>query len=86
MPMYYYACECGAKVRLLRTVAQQHDVVVCKGVTCGKFMKRNPQGASSKIVETRDNGLMSKRIEQPADVERLNWERAHIPDDKFRKP
>ncbi len=82
MPRYYFRCECGETKAVIRKPEKANDLLQCP--KCKWPMKRDPQGATSKIVETRDNGLMSRRVEQPADVERLNWERSHKPED--RKP
>lgn len=58
-------------------------VVVCK---CGTQMNRVPTGPTSRIVETRDNGIMTRAVEQLADVERLSRERARLTEEDFRKP
>lgn len=84
MPRYYFKChKCSASRGVLRSLDHKADPLVC---ACGETMQRDPRGASSKIVETRDNGVMSRSVEQPADVERLMWERAHQDPDKDRMP
>lgn len=78
MPMFYFTCpSCGKDVKVLRSPEAVKSGVRCD---CGSDMKRNPRGASSRIVETRDNGVMSRRVEQPADVERLMAERSKVKD------
>lgn len=84
MPQYNFLCKaCGKAKKVSRKPEQANDPVTCE---CGTTMTRNPSGATSRIVETRDNGLMSRRVEQLADIERINWERAHQDEEKFRKP
>jgi hypothetical protein len=75
MPRYYFTCGCGADIGVLRPPEKQRDPQICP--KCGADMKRAPRGATSRIIETRDNGVMSRRVEQLADVERIMNERAH---------
>jgi hypothetical protein len=79
MPLYHFKCECGKTAVALRPADKRGEPRVC---ACGKQMQRDPRGPSARIVETRDNGLMSRRVEQPADVERLMYERGHKDDDR----
>jgi hypothetical protein len=48
----------------------------CPPECCGQAMKRTPRGATSRVVESLDNGVMTKRLERLADAERLFRERA----------
>lgn len=80
MPLYHFKCECGEEAVALRSPANRAAPRKCE--KCGGQMKRAPRGATAKIVETRDNGLMSRRVEQLADVERLMHERGHKDDDR----
>lgn len=43
---------------------------------CSKPLKRTPKPPTAQVMETLDNGFMARRIERPADAERLYAERA----------
>ena len=47
--------------------------IKCK---CGAEATREAQGGSSMVMETLDNGVMSKKLERLADAERLFHDRA----------
>ena len=84
MAYYRFTCKaCGIVSMLAMHSDQQFEGGKCK---CGGDRVRTPNGATSRIVEVRDNGLMSRRVEQLADIERINYERAHQDPDKDRKP
>lgn len=73
MPSYSYRCEaCDIDYRILRLRPPQS--YVCS--SCNQPAKRVEVNVTSRIVETLDNGLMPRRVERPADAERLFKERA----------
>jgi hypothetical protein len=75
MPMYYFRCpDDGQLAQTIRRPENVNKPLECP--QCKKPMVRDPRGASSRITETLDNGVMTRRVERPADVERLNWERS----------
>lgn len=81
MPMYRFKCpECSSEVRILRRPEKAGDAVECPH--CKVPMKRNAQGASSKVVEVLDNGIMSRRVERLANIEEINKERSKIKEDR----
>lgn len=85
MPRYYFTCEaCNEPRSLILPAGKQNDAQKCK--TCKGALKRDPRGGTSKVVETRDNGVMSRVVEQPADVDRLQFERSRTTEDDLRKP
>ncbi len=76
MPAYYLFCEaCGDDRHVIRKNAKAADNVTCQ--TCGFGpMIRAVRAPTSRVVETLDSGIMSRRVERPADAERLYRERA----------
>jgi hypothetical protein len=75
--MYYYTCTaCGVVFKRVFTLEKVMVEVPCKSAQCRGLAKRTPTGASAQIVETLDNGLMARRLERPADAERLYKERS----------
>lgn len=79
MPRYYFKCACGETVGVLRQPEKRNVPQKCK---CGRQMERDARGPSSRIVETLDNGIMSRRVERLADAERLIKERSLLPEDR----
>lgn len=74
MPVFDFLCEnCQKELRVLRKAMPES--VPCD--TCKAAMKRKAAGggASARIVEVLDNGLMTRRVERLADAERLFKER-----------
>jgi hypothetical protein len=71
MPLYYFKCAsaCGREVRLILTPAQAGAENICPD--CKNVLKRAPKPPTANVVETLDNGHMPRRVERPADVERL---------------
>jgi hypothetical protein len=85
MPRYYYTCDaCNEERSLILPAGQQNNPQKCK--VCEGGLRRSPRGGTSRVVETRDNGVMSRTVEQPADVERLQFERSRTTEDDLRKP
>ncbi len=72
MPKYCFECVCGMKVDLLRK--NQPQIVKCP--KCESSMSRFISPATARMVEVLDNGLMTRRIERPANAEQLYKERA----------
>ncbi len=73
MPMYFYVCEdCGTFARRLRAIADGNTPLEC---VCKGKMPRSPQPPDTSKVEVLDNGAMRRRLERPADAERLIYER-----------
>lgn len=93
MPLYYFKCtdvDCPGTGRQLVTKAAYligtlgRSTLPC--AVCGKPMERDPRPASSRVTETLDNGVMSRRVERPADAERLYKERARADNERFKDP
>lgn len=76
MPLYVYQCEgCSEQKQRIRKAVDANTPFDCEFCGNGK-MVRKPQPPSARAVEVLDNGLMAKRVERPADAERLFKERA----------
>ena len=73
MPIYNFVCNAGHAVRRLLD-APKAGAGVCD--ECGAELRRAPTGPNSTKMETLDNGAMTKRLERPADAERMASERA----------
>ena len=73
MPVFCFNCKkCDIQALLLRNKAP--DPPTCE--KCHKAMVRITKGATSRITEVLDNGLMTRKVERPAEAERLFKERA----------
>lgn len=94
MPIFYFKCtdaKCPGTARHIFTPTAYKlkgpgPVTAPPCCVCGKPMKRAPKAATSRVTETLDNGLMSRRIERPADAERLYKERAAADNDRVKNP
>jgi len=77
MPKFTLVCD-SHKTRETRVVirASATDLISILCPVCKHPMARDIKPASSRILETLDSGLMSRRVERPADAERLFKERA----------
>ncbi len=82
MPLFYYRCvKCGQAQRKIQTPEEAEKLQVCgkpvegKTEACGYTLRREPKPPSTRVVETLDNGVMTKRLERLADAERLFAER-----------
>lgn len=75
MPLYNYACECGATKQRVCSFSQSKDVVACP--KCPLTMRRAPKPPTSTVSERLDNGWMARAVERPADAERLYADRAN---------
>lgn len=76
MPLYHYACtSCGKQSRRVMTAQEAKSEQKCPD-PCGAPLKREPRAPTATVSETLDNGLMARRVERPADAERLYKERA----------
>ena len=67
MAMYNFKCHCGRAFR--RILGQPMPGAVCPA--CGALAQRKPQGASTSVYETLDNGLQAKATIRPADAQRI---------------
>jgi len=79
MPQYAYECDCGATKTFIRPKEPPKEFTpFCVNPSCTikGFMRRVPSSASSRMVETLDNGLMTRRVERPANAEQLYKDRA----------
>lgn len=67
MPLFNYKCtSCDLTCRkVLDKAIKELDCA------CGGKMMRAPKGGSSQVMETLDNGVMTKRVVRLADAERL---------------
>lgn len=81
--MYRYDCPTCGEIKRLLTVKASKKPQVCK--ECGSDLTRAAKGASSKIVETLDNGIMARKVERLADAERIFKERSEN-HHKLREP
>lgn len=72
MPLYYFKCShCGKTSRRIL----KPEEVAGQTCTCGAFTTRDPQPPTTRVVETLDNGVMTRPVERLADAERLFKER-----------
>ena len=74
MPKYTFGCKCGTTISILRPKAP--DSVPYNCGTCNEPFKRVVGPATARMVETLDNGLMTRRVERPANAEQLYKDRA----------
>jgi len=75
MPLFVYWCNaCAVEVRKICPPERANDEVKCRA--CGAAVSRQPQGASTTVYETLDNGLMPRRLERFSEAERLFKERS----------
>ena len=83
MPSYRFSCpKCNKDVNRVMSSPEGKEI---KCRTCQSVMTRSVTGPTSRIVETRDNGIMPRAVEQIADVERIVKERSQLTEDDFRK-
>lgn len=75
MPLFYFRCG-GAEIHEVRRLLPKYDPTVALSCpTCGSPLARAPRPPTANVVETLDNNWMVRRVERPADVERLIAER-----------
>lgn len=80
MPVYHYLCSaCKTQIRRLLRAGTAPFSYRC---ACGGEAVRAPEAPTAKAVEVLDNGLMQKRLERPADAQRLFRERSNLPKEK----
>jgi hypothetical protein len=85
MPLLHFSCPvCKLETRALVSAASTKTVRQC--VKCKVPLLRAPKPATSRVTEVLDNGLMSRRIERPADAERLYKERAVADNERIENP
>lgn len=76
MPLYHFTCPaCQVGVRKVVPVSEAERV---RCPACGGALKRVPKPPTCTVTETLDNGFMTKRLERPADAERLYKERGAL--------
>jgi len=74
MPLYRFFCAvCDKTVRKMLEPGEQIQAQYC---ICGESLARSTPATSSEVVETIDNGLMTRRVERHPEAERLYRERA----------
>jgi len=74
MPLYRFFCGvCDKTVRKMLEPGQQVQPQYCE---CGEPLARSTPAISSEVIETIDNGLMTRRVERHSEAERLFRERA----------
>ncbi len=74
MPLYRFFCAvCDKTVRKMLEPGEQIQPQYC---ACGEILARSTPATSSEVVETIDNGLMTRRVERHPEAERLFRERA----------
>lgn len=76
MPKFDLACECGARRSRILPKRPKPGDPVRNCLTCGRQMKIEVGNQSSQVIETLDNGAMSRKVERLADAERLWKDRA----------
>lgn len=76
MPVYRYRCpECGADHERIR--AKPPESQPCP--KCGAEMARAPKGPGVAVLETLDNGIMTRPVERVVDQPRLHREKiSHV--------
>lgn len=81
MPLLKWRCPaCGRKQRVfLSTGKPALDVVSCPD--CKLPMERET-GVTTTVVETRDNGIMPRKVEQIRDIQELRHDHAQQQDTK----
>jgi hypothetical protein len=70
----------GTQTDVIR--AKRPASIACR--KCGNRARVNSPNVTSRITEVLDNGFMTKKIERPADAERLYREKADV--DRPKKP
>lgn len=76
MPLYYFQCsKCLKEQRRILTLEESKKEQACD---CGYSLRRTPKPPSSRVTETLDNGVMTRKLERLADAERLFAERHEI--------
>lgn len=77
MPRFTMVCD-GHETREVRRVIRKNvdQLVDVLCPVCKHPMWRDDVAPTSRIVETLDNGLMTRRVERPAEAERLFKERS----------
>jgi hypothetical protein len=81
MPLYnFVCCKCHQRQRRILTLEAAKQIQMCgktlqDGKVCKYILKRSPVPPSTQTTEVIDNGIMTKRLERPADAERLYSER-----------
>ena len=76
MPVYQLQCSCcGFLAKVIRKNPAAASEVACPA--CSESpMERITVAPTSRVTEVLENGLMTRRVERPADAERLYKERA----------
>ncbi len=72
MAKYSYGCICGFRFDCLRSTPPK--TVPCP--ECKLEMTRQGSPATARMVEVLDNGMMTRRVERPANAEQLYKDRA----------
>ena len=62
---------------MILSPAEAKESYVCEHPECGASLVRTPKAPSTQTIETLDNGIMTKRVEQLKDIEQLMEERSH---------
>lgn len=76
MPLYYYrCCKC---LKAQRRIQTPEEAAKLQGCDCGYSLRREPRPPTAQVMETLDNGVMTKRLERLADAERLFEERDQV--------
>ena len=72
MPLFNMVCPNGHSKKLLTSAATFDKVPVEKKMCqCGELMIRKATGPTANVKEVLDNGVMVRRVERLADIERL---------------
>ena len=75
MPRYaLYCINCEETSNVIRPDVKSLVSARCR--RCGSSLERYEIPPTSRIIETLDNGLMTRAVERPADTERLYKEKA----------
>lgn len=79
MPLYHFNCSKCKRHPVRKIAPTPAQALIKVGTTCpkcGAKMVRTPKPPTSNVVETLDNGHMTRAVERPAEAERLYKERA----------
>ena len=75
VPLFRFECsKCIISVERILTPMQAREVVFCP--SCHDRLTRAPEGATSSVVETLDNGAMPRRVTRLADIEQIMHDRS----------
>lgn len=76
MALYYFRCtKCSTELKRIMEPEQLDGVHSWPKCKCGSALERTPRGPSTSVMETIDNGWQARKIERPANVVDLVYDR-----------